>query len=147
VKIILRGVDVERLRQRYARPEDPHTVVLGHLLERISECAERHDEYALVIADEVDEQARHRSDLSIYRMTGTGGYRSSRLPRIVDTLHFAPSQASRLVQAADMIVFLHRRMELHRTGDKRALRANHALWARVEPRVVHRHCWQPQAQC
>jgi hypothetical protein len=63
-------------------------------------------EYALVIADEVDGQAKHRADLSSYRDVGTTGYRHRKLTRIVDTLHFAPSRASRLVQAADVITIL-----------------------------------------
>ena len=38
------------------------------------------------------------------------GYRSRRLTRIVDPLHCAPSQASRLVQAVDVVAFLFRRI-------------------------------------
>jgi len=49
-------------------------------------------EYALVIADEVDGQAKHRADLSSYREVCTTGYRHRKLTRIVDTLHFAPSR-------------------------------------------------------
>ena len=77
-------------------------------------------DYALVIADEVDSQARHRADLSSYREVGTTGYRHRKLTRIVDTLHFAPSHASRLVQAADVITFLYR-ASIHPPRDRRAV--------------------------
>jgi len=87
----------------------PGVEPLQHLLERVDECATGLGDYALVIADEVDGQARHRADLSSYREVGTTGYRHRKLTRIVDTLHFAPSHASRLVQAADVITFLYRR--------------------------------------
>ena len=72
-------------------------MVLQHLLERVDEYVTSVGEYALVIADEVDAQAKHRADLSTYREVGTLGYRHRKLTRIVDTLHFAPSNASRLV--------------------------------------------------
>ena len=72
----------------------------------MDECATSLGDYVLVIADEVDGQARHHADLSSYREVGTTGYRHRKLTRIVDTLHFAPSHASRLVQAADVITFL-----------------------------------------
>jgi hypothetical protein len=141
--IILRGIHSAGLRQRYATPEPPHSVVLLHLLERIDDCAEGHGEYALVIADEVGEQAKHRSDLAMYRRSGTWGYRARKLTQIVDTLHFAPSSASRLVQAIDLVVFLYRRMETHVEPVEKAKRANEMLWARIEPKIHHRLCWRP----
>jgi hypothetical protein len=109
VRVIARAMDVVGQRARYRASEPPHSVVLQHLLERVDECATRLGDYALVIADEVDGQAEHRAELSSYREVGTTGYRHRRLTRIVDTLHFAPSHASRPVQAADVIAFLYRR--------------------------------------
>jgi hypothetical protein len=127
--LILCGVDAAALRERADTVDTAQTVALGNLLERINERAERHDQYSQVIADEVDEPAKHRSDVCTYRLSGTRGHLSSQLSRIVDTLHFAPSSASRLVQAADFVAFLHRRIEVHPAGDERAMRANQALWA------------------
>ncbi|XVU26266.1 DUF3800 domain-containing protein [Actinoplanes sp. CA-054009] len=132
--LVLRGMNVAGQRRRYVAPHPPHQVVLRHLLERIDECAEQHDQYVLVIADEVGEQSKHRADLHGRRW---------RLPRIVDTIHFAPSSASRLVQAIDLVVFLYRRTQTHTETDERAARANAALWARVAPKVSHQHCWYP----
>ena len=117
VRVIVRAMDTVGQRARYHAPDPPHTVVLQHLLERVDECATSLGEYALVIADEVDGQARHRTHLSSYREIGTTGYRRRKLTRIVDTLHFAPSHASRLVQAADVIAFLFRRVFTHQEVD------------------------------
>ncbi|WBB73175.1 DUF3800 domain-containing protein [Micromonospora sp. WMMD1128] len=144
--IILRGVHSAGLRQRYLTPEPPHSIVLLHLLERIDDYARSQGEHVLVIADEVGEQAKHRSDMAMYRRSGTWGYRAKRLTQIVDTLHFAPSSASRLVQAIDLVTFLYRRMECHTETTLRATRANDNLWARIEPKVRHRQCWHPVAQ-
>ena len=56
-------------------------IVLQHLLEQIDECVEQLDEYALVIADEVDEPAKHRAGLNIYRTVGTKSYKRRQLTR------------------------------------------------------------------
>ncbi|MEU8009106.1 DUF3800 domain-containing protein [Micromonospora parva] len=143
IKIIIRGVNSRRLRERYNAADDPHSVVLGQLLERVDEYVSRRDEYALVIADEVAQPGLYRTDLSLYQQRGLWGESSRKLTRIVDTLHFAPSAASRLVQAADLIAFLHRRIETQTAPDERARRANNVLWERVGPRVLSATCWTP----
>lgn len=133
VQVIVRGVDRRRLAERCPGLVNPHSIVLSHLLERIDEHAKKLGHRALVIADEIPatEQWQCRDD------------RGHRLTQIVDTLHFAPSNASRLVQAADMVVFLARRILGKEDTDPRAITANEELWGCVEPRVVHCWCWQP----
>lgn len=146
VHIIIRGVDRKRLTARYGeRADDPHSIVLQHLLERIDECARYQQELALVIADELsqNDQQQHRKDFRLYRTSGTFGYRGHRLEHIVDTLHFAPSKASRLVQAADLTAFLARRILCEEDTDKRAIEANTSLWQHIEPRITHCWCWTP----
>lgn len=144
VWVIARGMDVAGQRARYENPGPPHSIVLQHLLERIDECATALDEHALVIADEIEGQARHRADLSTYRAAGTTGYRARKLTRIVDTLHFAPSNASRLVQAADMIAFIYRRSFAVQETDERARKVKVSLWNKLEPRVYRQGCWFPE---
>jgi hypothetical protein len=134
VTVIVRGVDIRRLNDRYTGQRAPYVVTLQHLLERIHDHAEHCDEYSLVIADEVGMQ---------YQLFGTPGYRGRRLDRIVDTLHFAPSRDSRLLQAADLIAFLYRRRTTHVEPDARAVRANDQLWALIAPKVVHDWTWRP----
>lgn len=141
--VITRAIDLVGQKARYAVPEHPHSVVLQHLLERIDDCVAHLGDYALVIADEVGGQAKHRADLSRYKGVGTTGYRQRRLTRIVDTLHFAPSHASRLVQAVDVVAFLYRRAFTHVEGDERARKAKVAMWERLKPRIHHDLCWFP----
>jgi hypothetical protein len=143
VEIFIRGVDVGQLNRRYIFADHPHAVVLAHLLERIDERAQLLGQHVLVIADEIDQADDYRHSLWLFQRTGTTGYRSRQLTRIVDTIHFAPSRASRLVQAADLVAYLYRRMQTGGERDPRALRANAALWGRIQPRITHRHCWYP----
>ncbi|MFE9650577.1 DUF3800 domain-containing protein [Streptomyces sp. NPDC006365] len=144
VKIILRGVDVTRLKRRYgANHDEPHSIVLTHLLERVDEFAKREDELALIIADECDGQDQYRDDLRMYRTTGTWGYKSRKITRVVDTMHFASSAASRLLQAADLVAFLHHRIQIGADTDPRAKRANQELRDRVAPKVAHQWTWVP----
>lgn len=141
--IIIRGVDRLRLEHRYIYPNHPHAVVLEHLLERIDEHAAAKAELVLVIADEIDQADQYRRALWHSQKFATGGYRARQLSRIVDTLHFAPSKSSRLVQAADLIAFMHNRIFSGADRDDRAVRANAALWSRIVGNVTHSWCWDP----
>ncbi|MFE5918205.1 DUF3800 domain-containing protein [Streptomyces sp. NPDC056468] len=145
VAIIVRGVDIQQLKTRYTNPYPPHQVVLSQLLERVQDYAEARDALALVIADEIAEADQHRAAFRDYQEVGTGGYLSSTLPRLVDTIHFAPSKSSRLLQAVDLVAYLHRRLTSRQDTDPRARKANVKLWSYVEPRVTHSHCWEPMA--
>ena len=143
VKIFLCGVDIPALRRRYSYPKPPHSVVLQHVLERVNEYARTTPERVLFIADEVDEADSHRQALIEYRKYGTPGYLPSTLGQVVDTIHFVPSHTSRLLQAADLIAFLHRRRETHTETDQRAQRANDRIWQHIAPRIVHQRLWVP----
>jgi hypothetical protein len=143
VRIFLRGVNSRNLRARYAHPDDPHDVCLQHLLERVDMYATSTDQAALIIADELHEHDRRRRNLTDFKDFGTPGYLSSRLPRIIDTIHFAPSHHSRLIQAADLVAFLHRRRQTHTETDARAAKANSTLWARISANIEHQWTWHP----
>lgn len=141
--IIIRGVDRRRLEERYVHPDHPHAVVLEHLSERVDEFAATRGEYCLMIADEVEQADLYRRNLWRFQRSSTMGYRSRRLTQIVDTLHFAPSAASRLVQAADLIAFLWCRIASGADTDERAKRSNIALWQHVKDIVAHNWQWYP----
>lgn len=146
VQVIVRGLDLRAYWAHQACDESrpsPHQVVLRQLLEQICGSVEAREELALVIADEIDGADDHRRHFRGYQAVGTGGSISSTLPCIVDTIHFAPSEASRLLQAADLVAYLHRRLASGQDGDSRARRANETLWSFVAPRVVHQHRWVP----
>lgn len=146
VSIVLRGLNVARQRERYRNYPSvypPHQVVLQHIMERINTHARNQGEPVLLIADEISGQDGHRQDLWHYQQYGTGGYRRTNLGNIVDTIHFAPSNASRLLQAADLLAYMHRRRQVHTETDQRAKDANDLIWSQVQERIVHEMCWHP----
>lgn len=143
VQLFLRGLDCQRHRARYADPWPEHEVVLQHLLERLNDFGRSLDEQVLVIADEIDDPNRHRAKLHAFRLDGTPGYRSSRLDNILDTIHFVPSQHSRLVQAADLVAFLHRRRTTIKEPNPRATAAVERIWGHVAGRVQHEYLYRP----
>jgi len=111
----------------------PHEIVLRYLVEELDRIAERRDEHILIICDSVSEGPQHRADLRNSKRSGTGGYKSRKLERILDTMHFADSHDSRGLQAADLVAFLHRRIlrnENH-TVDERERNAVEQVWSRL----------------
>jgi hypothetical protein len=143
VQLLQCGVDRGRLNARYVRPWHPHRVTLGNILQRLDDCARLLGEPVLTIADEVGEHDVHRAHVWSYQHVGTASHFHDKLTWIADTLHFAPSNRSRLLQAADMVSYLHFRWRRTAIADPRATKVNDDLWARIEPLVRLRHFWTP----
>jgi uncharacterized protein YnzC (UPF0291/DUF896 family) len=144
VKIIITGVNLPRLQRRYGSDHDsPHSIALTHLLERVDEFAKSNKELVLIIADECEGQDGYRQELKRYRTQGTWGYKPRKITTVVDTMHFAASSESRLLQAVDLVSFLYHRIHIDADQDPRAKKANEELWASVDACVVHRRVWHP----
>lgn len=141
--LIIRGVDIKRQKERYELADPAHEVVLPQLMERINGYACRKDDIALVICDEIHTHARHREAFRDFKRFGTPGYKSSMLRHIVDTIHFAPSDHSRLLQAVDMVAFLYHRIQHVPESHPKAEAANRRLWNRVLPNVEYAGEWRP----
>ncbi|MCA2209571.1 DUF3800 domain-containing protein [Nocardia rosealba] len=141
--VMLQGVDRQALEARYEVPWHPHRVVLERLLERLNDEAVRQGLPILVIADEVDGHDGHRKSLWEYQHIGTGGIDGRMLTNVADTIHFAPSCDSRLLQAADLVSYMHYRMRRTQVSDERAKKANEMLWSVIEPNVCSVHIWKP----
>lgn len=111
IEYVFRGVDVRRLNARYRYPRPPHTVVLGHLLERLDDFAKLRGrgEQIIIVADEIADQAEHQVQFEAYQRLGTDDYRSSRLTHISAPINFADSRWSPGLQVADMATYIHRR--------------------------------------
>lgn len=134
VVVLLRGVDARRLEDRQRRRAypvkfPPEQVCFQHILQRADDVARGRDTYALVIADDRSDRDRHRDRFATYRTEGTpGAYMRSNLDRLLDTVHFALSHRSRMLQAVDVLAFVYRRYRTVQEVDPRAAREMQRLW-------------------
>jgi len=141
VRCYIRGANIAGHTARYTADTDIHGTVLPWVLERVQADAKTRRDVALVIADEVARQDRYRADVGDYRKMGTWGWRAQTLDRIADTLHFAPSHASRLLQAADLVSYAHTQSCRHRR-DPRATAVWQRIWKALCPSIVKEaSCW------
>ncbi len=139
VRIWIRGANLEHVKSRYSS-DDVHGIVLPWALERVQMDAERQQDVALVIADEVQRQELYRQRVASWQRYGTYGWRDMKLDRLVDTLHFAPSHASRLLQAADLVSYVHTQTcRTHKRPDTHA--AWWRMWAKLSSAVRESSCW------
>jgi len=138
VTILLRSVDATRLKARqdrlgYPVKFPPEQVCFQHILQRANRVATARGTHALIIADERSDRDRHRERFATYQTVGTPGvYMHTTLDRLLDTVHFAPSHQSRMLQAADMLAFIYRRFVTITESDPRAAESMAKLWAMLE---------------
>ncbi|MGF0301698.1 DUF3800 domain-containing protein [Rhodococcus rhodochrous] len=99
----------------------------------------------LVTCDETDDPARHHANVRVFRNQNTGGYLPRRLTTFVDTLHFAPSCHSRLLQAADLVSYIsfrhHTDVLYNRSG--KAADGAFKLWMIVADKQSRFYRWIP----
>ena len=137
VTILLRAVSRGRLldRQSYTNyPVNfpPEQVCFQHILQRADRVARAAHTHALMIADERGDRDRHRERFAMYQTQGTPGvYMQTKLDRLLDTVHFAPSHHSRMIQAADMLAFVYRRVRTVTETDARAEAAMGKIWEKL----------------
>jgi hypothetical protein len=149
VEVLLRAVHIPRLRarqdeRRYDERFPPDQVAFMHILQRLQARAAALETHALVIADERSDRERHRERFNRYQEHGTpGSSRASRLDRLLDTVHFAPSHRSRMLQAADLVAFTWTR---HRTvieQDRRKQVVMERLTSKILGRAFGAGEWPP----
>lgn len=111
----------------------PEHVAFQHVLQWVDRIAAERDTHALVIADERADRERHRERFAVFQAYGTPGtYMHSRLERLLDTVHFAPSHHSRMLQIADLVAFVWVRSLTVTERDLRQRRVIAALVAEIE---------------
>lgn len=149
VEILIRGVSRSRLaahqdRKSYPVRFPPEQICFQHILQRANEIAKRRGHYALIIADDRDDRERHREHFATYQTQGTPGeYMNTNLGQLLDTVHFAPSHRSRMLQAADVLAFLFRRWNTVNETDRRSQQVMGTLRRalRDSEKIRDEGCW------
>jgi hypothetical protein len=148
-EVIVRGVHKPGLDGRYAHPFHPHDVALMFTIESIERMARSHDCQVLLVADEAKEvEDTALRDLVNYQELGTQwGWRTERIERIIDTIHFVPSHRNCAIQVADCAAFVAARLRKLSEGTisrNRSAEAIEKLWdERIEPFVRINEVWFP----
>lgn len=131
IEIAVCGIDIGRLNRRYTNPFHPHREALDLLAQSVNTLADRRTHF-MAIADEIDHADTLRANYwELQRLDSLSRY-GGKLDRAVDALHFAPSRHSRLLQAADLVSFLHFRIRRTPVADARSVKASADLWKIVE---------------
>lgn len=130
--IYVEGLERNGFRDRYSDVRDEHLACLLHLLEKLDKHANRRSQDLVVVADEHHAARAAQDEIRRSRTQPVWGFRGRPL-RIVDTVYFVPSDMSRLVQAADLVAFLHQRISDVVERDARAAAANESLWSALAP--------------
>jgi hypothetical protein len=138
--IILRGVAPRGLRVIH-----PHRLSWRYAIESVDEEMERLGGTALIVADEhVEMEPALRGDIVEYASGTTGGWRARTITRVLRGLRFLSSHEHRLLQAADLVAFLHQRREnVPVEAHRRAHTAREGHWIKVLPRIVVSRLWTP----
>lgn len=128
VIFMFQKISEERLKDRQERQSYPEKfpasqIAWNFLLQKISNHAVARETQTLVIADEIAEDEARRRALADYRRYGTpGSYLKTNLPGILDTIHFAPSKHSRMLQAVDCMLYIYLRRRNKQDKDPRAIK-------------------------
>jgi hypothetical protein len=139
IEIMLQGINRKQQEDRYFLPTPPHELALKYLLEQIDRNFHAKSTAGLVICDATStpgEDSKYRNLFREWKISGTGGNFPRKLENIVDTLHFVPSHASRMIQAIDMITFVHQRISVTRHPSELEREVMNLLWRHIETRVV-----------
>lgn len=116
--------------------------MLRHVLERVNQYAVSRRETVIVICDEVQGSDDHARKFGEYKLIGTPGFRSSRLQSL-EQIMFANSAQSPGLQAADLAIYLRRRVDAHTHRDERSKSLAASLLAEFNPIVLSDRRWDP----
>jgi len=143
IKAYIRGANIAHHRRHYGPDTEIHRTVLPWLLERVQGDARAQQDHTLVIADDRARRDVYRADMADYRTYGTWGWQAQQLDRIVDTMHFAPSKFSRLLQAADLVSYTQVMQHKQHRHPLAAAAAWQRMWSALHPGIVREaSCWR-----
>jgi hypothetical protein len=136
--IVLRGVVTERIRHQH-----PHRLAWRWAIESVDELPGAGG--ILVVADRrIEMEKPLQRDVQDYIRFGTGGWKPRKIERVLPDLRFQDSHENPLLQAADLVAFLHQRRVSRRIEqDSRSHSAREALWELIAPHVRVERVWDP----
>lgn len=142
IEIVFRGINIPRLKLRYRdNAWHPHRVAIDFMAQSLNSMARGRQTHFLAIADEIDQSDTLRANYWRFQQFGTLSSWTGTIDRSLDALHFAPSKHSRLLQAADLVSYMHFRRRRSGITDPRALKANKEIWDIIDRQVKVLTIW------
>lgn len=143
--LIIQGVDVNRLKNRYKYPDSPHEITHKNLLDALDRYAESCNEKVWVISDQIHLQTRLQQLFSIYQIISTGGLFPRYLTNILEIEHVQSHQHSG-IQIIDLCAFIFRRFDEHIEGSEKTRKEVIGMWELLGPLIdpkFHPRVWRP----
>lgn len=98
-------INVENLSSAY-KVKNVQNWALVYMLEKVNEYMKEISSKAFMIGDYDGEfSSENISQFNDYKLTGTSGYKNTIITEVVDSLHYAHSVNSRLLQLADIYTY------------------------------------------
>lgn len=132
--LIIEGVDINRLNERYKYPRHAHEITHKNLLDKLDKFAESRGERIQIFSDSVDFEFRLDQLFSVYQEHSTAGFYPRYLRSIIKVEH-VDSHLHAGIQIADLCVYLYRRMRDHEESQIRTKRDVEQLWSLLTPAI------------
>lgn len=130
--LIIEGVDIAQLNQRYKYPRSPHEITNKSLLDSLDRYAEANGESIEIYSDSVHSEIRLNQLFSMYQTHSTSGLYPRYLKSIVQVQH-VDSQLHSGIQVADLCIYLYRRLKDHNELQARTRRDVQRMWKILTP--------------
>lgn len=145
VILIIQGVDVKRLKNRYSYPDPPHEITYRNLLDALDRYAENEGKEVCIIADKINSEAKLSQLFDKYKLTSTGGPYPRMLQNIIQVEH-VDSHLHSGIQIVDLCAFLYRRFDEHEERSEKTRREVVKMWEILQPNLHPQHpprVWRP----
>lgn len=143
--LVIQGVDVKRLKNRYSYPLPPHEVTHRNLLDALDRYAETVNSKICIISDQINTEDRLSQLFNNYKSISTGGPYPRHLENIVYVEH-VESHLYSGIQIVDLCAFLFRRYDEHQEKSVRTRKEVVQMWEILQANIHPQHpprVWRP----
>lgn len=130
--LLIEGVDVKRLNERYSSPQPPHEVTHKNLLDKLDKFADSKGQKIVIYSDRIHLEWRLEQLFNLYQTHSTAGYYPRFLKNIL-AVKYIDSHEHPGIQIVDLCIFLYRRWSDHSESQERTRRDVVAMWEILKP--------------
>lgn len=132
--LLIQGLDVKRLKNRYSYPSPPHEVTYRNLLDVLDRYSEHVGKTACIVADQINIEERLSQLFNEYKLLSTGGPFPRHLENVVQVEH-VESHLHSGIQIADLCAFLFRRFDEHKEKNEKTRREVVQMWELLQSNI------------